>query len=65
MGKKCLVVGCENVVLARGNCSNHYELMRKRIQRGCTSWKTLERQGKIININEVFDRIQYFGVLKK
>lgn len=45
--EECLVKNCDNLEVARGLCSKHYQKYVYRIKTGKTSWEELESRGLI------------------
>lgn len=44
---KCLVSKCRDPVFNRGICLGHYNAAAKLVQRDLTSWRKLEKAGKV------------------
>jgi len=41
----CVYDGCNNTVIARGLCRNHYQSARQMVREGKTTWADLEKAG--------------------
>jgi hypothetical protein len=45
---RCLAEGCQRASHRRGLCPAHYDLARRRVRRGETTWEQLEQSGQCL-----------------
>lgn len=48
--KKCGYDGCEEKGYARGLCEGHYNMARRLVGNGITTWSEMEEKGKVAKL---------------
>jgi len=65
--KNCLIEGCDkkDKILTRGLCHNHYQMIRKLVEKKQRTWKEFEKVGMALSSSGAETRKSFYEMLIK